>query len=82
MGFDWDPQRPSVTEDVPLDLGHWRGGSVVYSPITGGVSFRLEMVSIRQGRSSSEAARVLGVVTRPVWNLGHVRDGDYLQTPL
>jgi hypothetical protein len=45
------------TEDVPLDLGQLRGGSVVYEPITGEVIFRLEVVSIRQGKNSSETVR-------------------------
>jgi len=44
------------TEEVPVDLGQLRGGSVVYVPITSDVSFRLEVVS-RQGESRSESVR-------------------------
>jgi hypothetical protein len=52
------------TEDVPLDLGQLRGGSVVYAPLTGDVTFRLEVIPIRQGKSSSETVRVLGAPRR------------------
>lgn len=47
-------------EDVEMDLGQLRGGSIVYSPITSDVSFRLEITDIKNGKSVSESVRVLG----------------------
>ncbi len=47
-------------EDVEMDLGQLRGGSIVYSPITSDVSFRLEVTDLRNGKSVSESVRVLG----------------------
>jgi len=46
-------------EDIELDLGQLRGGSIVYSPITGDVSFRLEVTDLKKGKSLSESVRVL-----------------------
>jgi TonB family protein len=46
-------------EDVDLDLGQLRSGSVVYSPMTNDVSFRLEVTDLKRGKSASESVRVL-----------------------
>jgi TonB family protein len=46
-------------EDVELDLGQLRSGSIVYSPITRDVSFRLEVTDLRNAKSTSESVRVL-----------------------
>jgi hypothetical protein len=46
------------TEDVPVDVGQVRGGSVDYAPITSDVTLRLEVVS-RGGKSRSETVRVI-----------------------
>jgi len=46
-------------EDVELDLGQLRNGSIVYSPITNDVSFRLEVTDSKLGRSLNESVRVL-----------------------
>mgnify|MGYP004703084283 CR=1 FL=1 len=53
------PQR----ENVELDLAQLRNGSVVYSPLTGDVGFRLEVVASTPELSKSEHVRVLG--TKP-----------------
>lgn len=47
-------------EDVEMDLGQLRSGSIVYSPITSDVSFRLEVTDLKNGKSVSESVRVLG----------------------
>lgn len=47
------------TEDVPIDVGQLRGGSVVYAPITNDVSFKLEVNDQKRGVSKSESVRVL-----------------------
>lgn len=47
-------------EDVEIDLGQLRSGSIVYSPITSDVSFRLEVTDLKNGKSVSESVRVLG----------------------
>jgi TonB family protein len=47
-------------EDVEMDLGQLRSGSIVYSPITNDVSFRLEVTDLKNGKSVSESVRVLG----------------------
>jgi TonB family protein len=47
------------TEDVPLDPGQLRGGSIVYAPITNDVSFKLEASDLKKGVSKSESVRVL-----------------------
>lgn len=46
------------TEEVPLDMGQLKGGSVIYAPITSDVSFRLDVVS-RKGESKSETVRFM-----------------------
>jgi protein TonB len=46
-------------EDVELDLGQLRNGSIVYSPSTNDVSFRLEVTDARLGKSLNESVRVL-----------------------
>ncbi len=50
-------------ENVELGLEQLRNGSVVYSPLTSDVSFRLEVIAANQEKSTSEHVRVLG--TRP-----------------
>jgi hypothetical protein len=51
------------TESVPLDIGQLRAGSVVYQPLTGDVSFRLEVVP-RGGNRSSASIRALAAPRR------------------
>jgi len=46
-------------EDVQLDLGQLRNGSIVYSPITNDVSFRLEVTDAKLGKSLNESVRAL-----------------------
>jgi protein TonB len=46
-------------EDVDLDLGLLRKGSIIYTPLTNDVSFRLEVADLKGGKSTSEAVRVL-----------------------
>jgi TonB family protein len=46
-------------EEVELDLGQLRNGSIVYSPVTNDVSFRLEVTDAKQGKSLNESVRVL-----------------------
>jgi protein TonB len=46
-------------EDVELVLAQLRSGSIVYSPITNDVAFRLEVTNLQQGKSLSESVRVL-----------------------
>ena len=46
-------------EDVDLDLGQLRSGSVFYSPMTNDVSFRLEISDVKNGKSLAESVRVL-----------------------
>ncbi len=50
-------------ENVDLDLAQLRNGSIVYSPLTGDVSFRLDVTSSDPSKSQSEYVRALG--TRP-----------------
>lgn len=50
-------------EDVDLDLGSLRSGSIVYSPMTSDVSFRLEVADAKNGGSQAETVRRL--VGRP-----------------
>jgi TonB family protein len=46
-------------EDVDLDLGSLRSGSIVYSPMTNDVSFRLEVTDAKTGKSQAESVRRL-----------------------
>lgn len=50
-------------ENVDLDLAQLRNGSIVYSPLTGDVSFRLDVTGPDPSKSLSEYVRALG--TRP-----------------
>ena len=50
-------------ENVELDLAQLRNGSVIYSPVTSDVNFRLDVTSSKPELSRSELVRVLG--TRP-----------------
>ncbi|HWB83002.1 MAG TPA: TonB family protein [Bryobacteraceae bacterium] len=50
-------------ENVDLDLTQLRNGSVVYSPSSSDVSFRLEVTGSKLGTTTSESVRVLR--TRP-----------------
>ncbi|HVX67113.1 MAG TPA: energy transducer TonB, partial [Bryobacteraceae bacterium] len=47
------------TESVDLDLGQLRTGSIVYSPMTNDVSFRLEITDQKSGKIVGESVRVL-----------------------
>jgi hypothetical protein len=46
-------------EDVDLDLATLRNGSIVYSPISGDVSLRLEVFDQKTGKSQAESVRRL-----------------------
>jgi protein TonB len=46
-------------EDVELDLGTLRNGSVVYPPMTNDTGFRLEVTNLKDGRSVSESVRAI-----------------------
>lgn len=46
-------------EDVDLDLGTLRSGSIVYSPITNDVGFRLEVIGANGGSPIGESVRAL-----------------------
>jgi periplasmic protein TonB len=46
-------------ENLPLDLAQLRNGSIVYTPATPDVSFRLEVTSSDPAKSRSELLRVL-----------------------
>jgi len=46
-------------EDVDLDLATLRNGSIVYSPISNDVSFRLEVVDQKTGKSEAKEVRRL-----------------------
>jgi protein TonB len=50
-------------ENVQMDLNQLRNGSIIYSPATTDVSFRLEVTSTDASKSQSESLRVLK--TRP-----------------
>ncbi|MBM3746049.1 MAG: TonB family protein [Acidobacteria bacterium] len=56
-------------EDVDLDLGQLRSGSIVYSPITNDVSFRLDVVDAK-GKNVNESVRVIAGRPSPVAPLG------------
>jgi hypothetical protein len=47
-------------EDVDLDLATLRNGSIVYSPLTGDVSFRLEAADAKRGTRQAESVRLSG----------------------
>jgi len=47
-------------ENVELDLATLRGGSVIYSPITADVSFRLEVIDATRGTHDAAAIRYVG----------------------
>jgi protein TonB len=50
-------------ENVEMDLAQLRNGSIVYSPVTGDVVFRMEVTGSDQSKTTSESVRVLR--TRP-----------------
>ena len=50
-------------ENYDMDLSQLRNGSIVYSPLTTDVSFRMDVTAQGSGRNSSESVRVLR--TRP-----------------
>src|SRR5690242_19059541 len=45
-------------ENVQMDLAQLRNGSIVYMPVTGDVSFRMEVVGSDQGKIQTESVRV------------------------
>ena len=47
-------------EDVQLDLNQLRTGSIVYPPVSGDVTFTMEVQSTNGGKTKSESLRVLG----------------------
>jgi protein TonB len=50
-------------ENVEMDLAQLRNGSIVYSPVTGDVVFKMEVTGTNQSKTTSESVRVLR--TRP-----------------
>jgi periplasmic protein TonB len=50
-------------ENYDMDLGQLRNGSIVYSPLTADVSFRMEVTGANNVKTASESVRVLR--TRP-----------------
>jgi periplasmic protein TonB len=50
-------------ENVEMDLAQLRNGSIVYSPVSGDVVFRMEVTGVDQAKTTSESVRVLR--TRP-----------------
>src|SRR5262249_18189355 len=52
-------------ENVSLDLSQLRNGSIVYSPVTPDVSFRLHVTSSNPALSQSENLRVLNTGGKP-----------------
>ena len=50
-------------ENYDMDLGQLRNGSIVYSPLTADVSFRMDVTEQGNGKPASESVRVLR--TRP-----------------
>ncbi len=50
-------------ENVQMDLGQLRNGSIVYSPVTSDVTFRMEVTGRDRTKTTSESVRVLR--TRP-----------------
>jgi TonB family protein len=52
-------------EDTELDLGQLRNGSIVYSPITNDVSFRLEVTDAKTGKVGQESVRRLAGTGKP-----------------
>jgi protein TonB len=50
-------------ENVDMDLAQLRNGSIVYSPVTGDVVFKMEVTGSNQSKTTSESVRVLR--TRP-----------------
>ena len=52
-------------EDTELDLGQLRNGSIVYSPITNDVSFRLEVTDVKNGKVGQESVRRLAGTGKP-----------------
>ena len=60
----------SKTEDIPLDLTQLHAGSIMYSPLSGDVAFRLEVKDAKSGASRSEYIRV------PLSSMPDVRSGN------
>jgi protein TonB len=56
-------------EDIELDLGQLRSGSIVYSPITNDVSFRLDVLDAK-GKRMNESVRVIAGRPSPAAPLG------------
>lgn len=56
-------------EDVKLELNQLRSGSIVYSPITNDVSFKLEVTDAR-GQTANETVRVIAGRPSPAAPLG------------
>lgn len=53
-------------ENYDMDLGQLRNGSIVYSPLTSDVSFRMEVTGKGQARTTSESVRVLRTRPSPI----------------
>jgi protein TonB len=59
----WDGKQ---FEKVTLEAPQFRRGSIVYSPLTGDVSFLLEIFGVKPGDTVSEHVRVLGGKPSPM----------------
>jgi protein TonB len=53
-------------ENYDMDLGQLRNGSIVYSPLTADVSFRMEVTGKGRSRTTSESVRVLRTRPSPI----------------
>lgn len=68
-------------ENVDIDLLQLRNGSVVYSPVTADVSFRLQVTSSDAEKSKSEYVRVLGTRPSPLAPAGEDAKSAAAKTP-
>jgi protein TonB len=53
-------------ENLDLNLADLRNGSIVYSPLSGDVSFRMEVTGADQSKTASESVRVLRTKPSPM----------------
>ena len=66
-------------EEIQLDAGQLHSGSIVYTPVTGDVSFRLEVTDTKQSKSRSEFIRVLPAA--PVTDESSAQKSTAIGTP-
>jgi len=63
-------------ENYDMDLGQLRNGSIVYSPLTADVSFRMEVTDKGQAKTTSESVRVLRTRPSPIPEENQPAAGD------